>query len=85
MRGGIFVAINKDKLKEWCLEHYKDVKVRITNGSEEVIPKTNIKKINPTIYKINSIIILHYSCNIIKDRNYYPPKLKKDYNFSEIL
>ena len=42
---------DKDKLKEWCLEHFKDLKVRVTNGSEEIIPKTNIKKINPTIMK----------------------------------
>ena len=45
--------VNKDKLKEWCLEHFKGVKVKVTNGSEKTILKTNIKKTNPTIYKIN--------------------------------
>lgn len=45
--------VNKDKLKEWCLEHFKGVKVKVTNGSEKIILKTNIKKTNPTIYKIN--------------------------------
>lgn len=75
---------NKDILKDWCLEHFRDVKVKVTSGSEEIIPKTNIKKINPTIYKIKSIIILYYDCNYFKDKKYYIPKLKQEYNFLEI-
>lgn len=75
---------NKDNLKNWCLEHFKDVKVKITSGSEAIIPKTNIKLINPTIYKIKSIVILYYDTNYFKDKNYYIPKLKQEYNFSEI-
>ncbi len=75
---------NKDNLKEWCLEHFRDVKIKVTNASEEIIPITNIKKINPRIYKINSIIILYYDTNYFKDKKYYIPKLKQEYNFSEI-
>ncbi|MFV0249500.1 MAG: hypothetical protein ACK5HP_00445 [Bacilli bacterium] len=69
--------MNKDKLKDWCLETFKDGKVKVTSGSEEVIPKTNIKKINPTIYKIKSITILYYDGNYFKNKNYYIPKLKQ--------
>lgn len=75
---------NKDKLKDWCLETFKYVKIKVTNGNEEIISKTNIKKINPTIYKIKSITILYYDNNYFKNKNYYIPKLKQEMNFEEI-
>lgn len=76
--------MNKDKLEEWCLETFKDVKIKIISGSEEVVPKTNIKKINPTIYKIKNTTILYYDDNYFKSKNYYISKLKQEMNFEEI-
>ena len=60
--------VNKDNLKDFVLEHFEGVKIKITNGSEELIPKTNIIKINPKIYKINSITVLYYDGNYFKDK-----------------
>ena len=45
---------------------------------------TDIKIVKPIIYKINKLTILYYKCEDIKERKYYIPKLKQDYNLSEL-
>lgn len=76
------------KLSKFILENFKDIKINISNGSEILITKTNIKKINPIIYKLKSnnvnITILYFKINDINDKKYYIPRLKQDYTLSEL-
>ena len=76
------------KLSKFIFENFKDVKFNVSSGNETLITKTNIKKINPVIYKIktskSSITILYFKSDDIKDKKYYIPKLKQDYSLSEL-
>ena len=76
------------RISRYILEHFDDVDIKVTNGSEEVYKMTNIKKVKPIIYKIKSnnikITILYFKCNDIKEKRYYIPKLKQDYTFVEL-
>ena len=42
------------KLTKFILENFKDTDIKSTNGSEMLISITNIKKVNPIIYKVKS-------------------------------
>ena len=76
------------KLTKFIIDNFKSVDIKITNGSEELISNTNIKKVNPIIYKIKSnntkLTILYFKCDEIKEKKYYIPKLKQDYTLSEL-
>ncbi len=76
------------KLTKFILENFKDTDIKSTNGSEMLISITNIKKVNPIIYKVKSdkttITILYFKCSDIKDKKYYIPKLRQDFNLSEL-
>lgn len=76
------------KLTKFILENFKDTDIKSTNGSEMLISITNIKKVNPIIYKIKSskttLTILYFKCSDIKDKKYYIPKLRQDFNLSEL-
>lgn len=76
------------KLSKFILENFKGIKMNISNGSEILISKTNIKKINPIIYKLKStninITILYFKIDDINDKKYYIPRLKQDYTLSEL-
>ena len=55
------------KLTKFIIDNFKSVDIKITNGSEELISNTNIKKVNPIIYKIKSnntkLTILYFKCD----------------------
>lgn len=76
------------KLTKFIIDNFKYVDIKITNGSEELISNTNIKKVNPIIYKIKSnntkLTILYFKCDEIKEKKYYIPKLKQDYTLSKL-
>ena len=76
------------KLSKFIIDNFENVDIKITNGSEELISNTNIKKLNPIIYKIKSnntkLTILYFKCDEIKEKKYYIPKLKQDYTLSEL-
>ncbi|MEG2351646.1 MAG: hypothetical protein RSA10_01655 [Bacilli bacterium] len=70
------------------IEKFKDAKINISNDSEILITKTNVKKICPIIYKLKStnanIAILYFKIDDIKDKKHYIPKIKQDYTLSEL-
>lgn len=76
------------KLSRFIAQNFKDAKINVSNGNEILITMTNIKKINPIIYKIktlnSSVTILYFKSDDIKDKKYYIPKLKRDFNLSEL-
>ena len=72
------------KLTKFIIDYFNISDIKITNGKESLIKNTNIKIIKPIIYKIKKLTILYYKCEDIKERKYYIPKLKQDYNLSEL-
>ena len=82
----ITLNILKDdrKLTKFIIDYFNITDIKITNGKESIIKNTNIKIIKPIIYKIKKLTTLYYKCEDIKERKYYIPKLKQDYNLSEL-
>lgn len=84
------LAILEDdrKLTKFLLENFNNIDITPTNGSEMLISITNVKKVNPIIYKIKSdkvkLTILYFKCDDINERKYYIPKLKQDFTLSEL-
>lgn len=84
------LAILEDdrKLTKFLLENFNNIDITPTDGSEMLISITNVKKVNPIIYKIKSdkvkLTILYFKCDDIKERKYYIPKLKQDFTLSEL-
>ena len=72
------------KLTKFIIDYFNITDIKITNGKESIIKNTNIKIIKPIIYKIKKLTIFYYKCEDIKERKYYIPKLKQDYNLSEL-
>ena len=81
-------TLDDDKLLTKHLkEKYKGIDIKITNGSIGIYENTNIKKINPIIYKIKykniKFNLLYYKCEDI-DKKYYLPKEKEEFSLPEI-
>lgn len=72
------------KLTIFIIDYLNITDIKITNGKESLIKNANIKIVNPIIHKIKKLTILYYKCEDIKERKYYIPKLKQDYNLSEL-
>lgn len=59
--------------------------ITATNGKELMMPKTNIKKVYPITYIINSKMkILYYLTNEVKKRRYFIPNENKDFSLPEL-
>lgn len=84
----ITILEDDKKLSKFILENFENVTITSSNGSEKIISITNIKEVNPIIYKIKSsktnLLILYFKCKDINEKKYYIPKLKQDYNLSEL-
>lgn len=84
------LSIMKDdkRLTKFIISNFKNVDITCTNGIEIYFNNTNIKKVEPIIYKINSnkgkLIILYFNCDNFGVKKYYIPKFKKDYSFNEL-
>lgn len=55
------------KLSKFIVKNFKNAKISVSNSNETLIKMTNIKKINPVIYKVktskSSITILYFKSN----------------------
>ena len=75
-------------LTKYLIKKFEGIDIDITNGLVEIYAKTNIKKVNPIIYKIKyrgeRTTILYYKIDDIKDKKYYIVKERKDYNLSDL-
>lgn len=63
-------------------------KYKVIKGKVKVLLNTNLKFIEPTIYKISSPItltIFEYKINEISNRPFFIKEYKKKYNLTEIV
>ena len=88
MNTDIKVLEDDGKLTKYLELSFSALKVSATNGNVSIYERTNIKKINPITYTINSskikIIVLYFKCNEIKDKKYYIPSIKQDFSLLEL-
>ena len=89
LKKSLITTLKDDSLlKKYLISRFKGIDIEITNGSIQAYTSTNIKKVNPIIYTIKyqkiKVVVLYYKIEDIKDKKYYIPKLKEDYNLSEL-
>ena len=72
------------KLTKFIIYYFNITDIKVSNGKETLLKNTNIKIVRSIIYKIKKLTILYYKCEDIKERKYFIPKLKQDYNLSEL-
>ena len=76
------------KLTKYIETCFPNIEIEVINGYLSIYKNTNIKKIIPIIYKIKSskikLMIFYFKCDEIKENKYYIPKIKEEFNLSEL-
>lgn len=84
------IAVLKDDglLVKFLNAEYPSTEIKITNGYEALVSKTNLKEVFPVIYQIKAasieLVVLYFNCSEIKDKKYFIPSVKQEFNLLEL-